>query len=295
MSSGTAAGTEAVPDWFVVRDYGCGVHLISEPCHVNSYLIVGAERALLFDTGLGIGNIHAQVRRITDLPLVVVNSHHHFDHRGGNQHVDAEDFLCHRSGESLYRAVPDDELRDYAVGAEQMLAVYNEFRALDKVKFFLSPDDLTMRPLPDLRSWAIPATPPTRGVDHGDVIDLGGRRLEVLHTPGHVPDSVCLWEADTGFLFCGDTVLTTTYWAHYPESDVTMFAASLKALAALPITKAFVGHNLVADVDAAYVARVAAAFSRVAAAPGCGEVVDGPHGATVRRTEGPGFAILSAL
>ena len=49
-----------------------------------SYLIVGTERALLFDTGLGIGDIRAAVSELTDLDIVVVNSHTHYDHVGGN-------------------------------------------------------------------------------------------------------------------------------------------------------------------------------------------------------------------
>lgn len=280
--------------WFALRDYGSGVYLISEPCHVNSYLVVGEDRALLFDTGLGIADISEVVRHITGLPLVVVNSHHHFDHRGGNQHLDAAEFGCHRSGLDLYEATPDVELDAYAQSAAQMFDTYQRFRELDKVKFFLSPDDLTMRPLPDLSGWAIPATPPTRGLDHGDVIDLGGRRLVALHTPGHVPDSLCLWEKATGFLFCGDTVLTTTYWAHLPDSDIPTFATSLASLADLPVTTAFVGHNLVPTVDRAFVKRVAEAFASVADEP-AGQVVDGPHGKPVRRTDGPGFAILSAV
>jgi glyoxylase-like metal-dependent hydrolase (beta-lactamase superfamily II) len=286
---------DVTSSWFAVRDYGCGIHLLSEPGHVNSYLIVGSERALLFDTGLGIADIGDAVWGITDRPLVVVNSHHHFDHRGGNQHVDADEFLCHRSGMSLHGAVPSAELTAYAAAATRMCQIYNQFRELDKTKFFLSPDDLTMRPLPDLSSWTIPATPPTRGLDHGDVIDLGDRRLTALHTPGHVPDSLCLWEPETGMLFGGDTLLTTTYWAHLPDSDVAAFAASLASLAELPVTRAFVGHNLVPDVDHAFVRHVAETFATLAQDPTCGPVVDGPHGDPVRRHDGQGFAILTRM
>ena len=48
------------------------------------YLIIGTERALLIDTGIGIGNIRSVVETMTHLPYDVVNTHHHYDHVGGN-------------------------------------------------------------------------------------------------------------------------------------------------------------------------------------------------------------------
>jgi glyoxylase-like metal-dependent hydrolase (beta-lactamase superfamily II) len=51
---------------------------------VISYLVVGRDRALLFDTGMGMSDIHAIVSALTDRPVVVLNSHTHVDHVGGN-------------------------------------------------------------------------------------------------------------------------------------------------------------------------------------------------------------------
>jgi hypothetical protein len=96
-------------------------------------------------------------------------------------------------------------------------------------------------------------------------------------------------------LFCGDTLLTTTYWAHLPDSDVAAFAESLASPAELPVTRAFVGHNLVPDVDHAFVRHVAETFAALAQDPTRGRVVDGPHGDPVRRHDGQGFAILTRM
>ena len=64
------------------------------------YLIIGTERALLIDTGIGIGNIRSVVETMTHLPYDVVNTHHHYDHVGGNgrfsmvyAHKKANDFI----------------------------------------------------------------------------------------------------------------------------------------------------------------------------------------------------------
>ena len=74
-------------DWFVVYKVGDGVFAICEPYQfqeVISYLILGSRSALLFDTGLGIGAIARVVKKLTSLPVTVLNSHTHFDHVGGN-------------------------------------------------------------------------------------------------------------------------------------------------------------------------------------------------------------------
>jgi glyoxylase-like metal-dependent hydrolase (beta-lactamase superfamily II) len=73
--------------WFEIYLIAEDTYAILEPNHfeeVVSYLILGRKRALLFDTGMGIGNIEAEVGRLTGLPIIVVNSHFHYDHIGGN-------------------------------------------------------------------------------------------------------------------------------------------------------------------------------------------------------------------
>src|ERR1700741_5318401 len=73
--------------WFEVYKIQAGVFAIYEPHQAEetiSYLIVGTKQAVLFDTGMGIGDIHSLVSRMTSRPIVVLNSHTHNDHVGGN-------------------------------------------------------------------------------------------------------------------------------------------------------------------------------------------------------------------
>ncbi len=67
-------------DWFSIVEIAPSAYMISEPVHVNCYLIVGSEAAVLFDTGLGIANIRLVAEALAGKPLRVVNSHYHFDH-----------------------------------------------------------------------------------------------------------------------------------------------------------------------------------------------------------------------
>jgi len=73
--------------WFEVYKVAPGVFAIYEPHQseeIISYLIIGHKQAVLFDTGMGMGNIRSVVSSLTSRPVVVLNSHTHNDHVGDN-------------------------------------------------------------------------------------------------------------------------------------------------------------------------------------------------------------------
>jgi glyoxylase-like metal-dependent hydrolase (beta-lactamase superfamily II) len=220
-------------DWFATQRLREGVYLIAEPMHVNNYLIVGSRRAVLFDTGLGIADIRQCVESITDKPVLVLNSHHHFDHVGGNHRFD--DIAFHRNGLDLHRAGPlphwlPKYLECVAAVAEQ----YRTFEAIDREWFNVLGPEMRMRSFPadfDPDAWAVTAVEPTRVLDDGDEIDLGDRVLRVLHTPGHTVDSICLLDEQNRLLFSGDTVDTGPIYVHLASADVEAFSDTADRLA----------------------------------------------------------------
>src|SRR5918995_450191 len=79
------AGAESWYGWFIVYAVTPRVFAINEPRQhegVTSFLVIGSNRAVLFDSGLGVAGIRAVVRRLAPLPVTVLNSHTHFDHVG---------------------------------------------------------------------------------------------------------------------------------------------------------------------------------------------------------------------
>lgn len=254
----------AARSWFAVREVAPGVHLISEPVHVNCYLVLGTERAVLIDTGLGIEAIRAVVESMTDLDVMVVNSHYHFDHSGGNKSFDH--IAIHRDGaESLAKQVPDIVFEEYAEYAQDMLERFSVYRELDERFFHLLTDETTPRPVPpgvDLRSWRTVPSVATRLLEDGDVIDLGGRSLQVLHTPGHTPDCISLLDEANGLLFGGDTINTGPIYAQFSDSDPLAFAASTRRLANLrdTVRTVFCAHFLRYAADRAFLVEVADGF-----------------------------------
>jgi glyoxylase-like metal-dependent hydrolase (beta-lactamase superfamily II) len=218
---------KASDDWFEVYEVEPGIFAIYEPFQwqeVISYLIIGTESALLFDTGNGIGDIKAVVEQLTDEPVRVLNSHSHFDHIGGNYQFDdvlsiATEFTLARTG-----GIQSDEVRMEA-----------------------SPEALC-KSLPEGVTEASHQTRPfsiTETIAEGDVVDIGGRRLEVLHVPGHTDDSIALLDRDAGFLWSGDSFYEGPIWLFFPETDLAAYQKSVAKLAAVAadLKAVFPAHN----------------------------------------------------
>ncbi len=215
--------------WFHVYRMEDGVFALYEPFNfqeVISWLIVGRSRALLFDTGMGMSRISTVVRELTRLPVTVVNSHSHYDHVGGNA-----EFTDIRSLETDFTTDNADGIPHADVAIE------------------VRPDALCARELRvpfDTASYAIRPFRATSTVRDGTVIDLGGRRLEVVAIPGHTPDAIALLDRARGHLWTGDTFYPGPIWLYFPGTDLGAYEASMTRLAALApsLTRLFPAHNL---------------------------------------------------
>ncbi len=236
------ATLERVPsadDWFEVYRIRPGVHAIYEPYHFQeaiAYLVEGTDRALLVDTLMGIGRIAGVVRTLTELPVIVVNTHSHRDHTGGNAEFDEiwgmETEFTRRNA----RGVPNDAARRR-----------------------IRPGVLA-RELPpgvDPEAFEIPPFEISRPIADGDVIDLGGRQIEVVATPGHTPDSICLLDREEGLLFTGDTFYEGPVYLFSPETDMEAYSRSVEKLSALApaLSLLLPGHNTPAS-DPAFLLRL---------------------------------------
>lgn len=253
--------------WFLVREVRPGVWLISEPHHVHSYLAVGQDRAILIDSGIGVGDIGAVVRGITPLPVTVVNTHHHFDHVGGNWQF--ADTSIHRLGATkVATPVPDEWLVAYRARVAAKAESWASYQSLDSKNFELINAEHRPRPLPQGFSWddwTIAPQPPTTLLEDGDVMDLGGRSIKIIHTPGHTPDSICLLDESDRSLFAGDTLVVGPHYAQLADSDFDDYRRSLDRLDSLSseIDRVFVCHVLQHEASPELIRRVRATFHAV--------------------------------
>jgi glyoxylase-like metal-dependent hydrolase (beta-lactamase superfamily II) len=250
--------------WFEVAKMEAGVYMISEPGHVNSWLIEGTKSAVLFDTGLGVADIRKVAEEITPHKLLAVNSHYHFDHTGGNRFFD--EFAIHRVGRDLVSQPSPPELAEgYMAYTKRLLEAWGPYREADDLYFHMLTAERMIRSLPDgfdpNRYEVVPSIP-TRLLEEGDVLDLGGRKLQVLHTPGHSPDCICLFDEANGLLFGGDTINTGPIYAQMEDSDLETFARSTARLALMSdaYRRVFVCHFLRFDEPSTLVKEIAAGF-----------------------------------
>lgn len=233
--------------WFKVYKVAPAVYAIYEPHQfeeVISYLIVGAQRALLFDTGMGIGNIQTLTAGLTRLPVLVLNSHTHNDHVGDNwrfHEIWGMDTGFTRRNAQGSRADAQAELAEGQICGPLP-------KGFDRAAYVTKP-------------WKIKAY--THDLD---TIDLGGRTLQVIATPGHTPDAICLFDSANGMLFTGDTYYSGPIWLYRPETDLEAYADSIRRLAALaPQLKMVLGSHNVPIASPSVLPRLVAGFDAVRA------------------------------
>jgi glyoxylase-like metal-dependent hydrolase (beta-lactamase superfamily II) len=204
-------------DYFTLEMVAPDTWAIGEPRYAQqnySYLISGTERALLFDAGPGLRDIRAAAESLTDRPIVFLPSHVHYDHVGDQTSFD----------EIALVDLP-----------------YLRARARE--------DRFTPGPMEHLgRAEGFSA--PTWTVDHwwepGSRIELGGRSLTLLHTPGHTTDSISLVDAANGLVFSGDYLYPGELYGFLPNSSMDDYLSSARSLLAeLPDDVVFLGaHRL---------------------------------------------------
>lgn len=212
--------------------------MIAEPGHVCSWLIIGGERAMLVDSGMGIGSMATVVASITELPVILVNTHYHFDHIGGNHEF--ADIAIHALGARHLQLTPRAEcLAGYMRWTTDRLQVASRYGQLHQQLFEMDiPEELTLRSLPanfDPARWSIRPSSASIILEDGDVIELGGRTISVIHTPGHSPDGISLLDEPSGLLFTGDVVQCRAgcIYAHFDDSDPDALLGSVERLSAL--------------------------------------------------------------
>jgi glyoxylase-like metal-dependent hydrolase (beta-lactamase superfamily II) len=227
--------------WFHIAAVEPGVTLVGEPGYVFSWLVDGGDDQLLIDTGMGVADVRTAIAHLAADPLVV-NSHGHFDHVGGNALFSRR--MIHPLGAVRLAAMAAREaswaysLLDLGSEATRGFAagVYESWREmlrLDREFLFVLGPEEEVREWPSLPQGTFPPPPPppTGLVDEGHTFDLGSRQLRVLHTPGHAAEHICLLDEREGILFAQDQAYYGPHFICLDGSDLEEWVVSARRLA----------------------------------------------------------------
>lgn len=186
---------------------------------------------------MGVMSLTEHLADLIERPVSAVATHAHDDHIGG--HHEFDDVVVHRLESTIIEAPGLASLSPReAWGAEAVEGLIAAGYALDGPYFV---DALPAGVV--LEGFHQKPARVTRVVDEGDVIDLGDRRFEVLHLPGHSPGSIGLWEASTGTLFSGDALYDGPLLDELPDSDIDQYVTTMERLMDLPVTVVHAGHD----------------------------------------------------
>lgn len=224
-----SAGDIPAGDWYETIGFADGVTLIHEPwmppfyC-CNMWHIRGRDRDLLIDAGMGVFPLRALVPLLAGRPLTLLLSHTHFDHIGAAHEF--EDRLVHPA-EAAILADPQPDAILYGKYADG---------ARDAEMFHTRPE-----------GWNAAAhryrpAPATGFVEDGNTIDLGDRVLRAIHTPGHSPGHLALFEERTGILFPQDAVYDGPLVDTLYHSDIRLYRATMRRLAGVDPSIVHAGH-----------------------------------------------------
>ncbi len=210
-------------DWFTIEKIDDTTFAKSEYKHyeeAHSYLLLGEDKALLIDTGLGISNIKKVIDELTPLPIMVATTHVHWDHIGGHQYF--KDIAVHH--------LEKDWLLNFPIPLEAVKKNLMRF-PFEYPKSF------------NIDHYNIYKGIPTLILDDNDVIDIGNRKIKVIHTPGHSPGHLCFYDLDNRYLFTGDLVYEGKLDAYYPSTDPVAFKNSIAKIRNLKVNRILPGHH----------------------------------------------------
>ena len=230
-------------NWFTVEMLDETTYVISEYKHreeTHCYLLLGKKKALLIDTGLGVANIREIVDKITSLPIMVVTTHVHWDHIGGHRFF--EEFAVH------------EEETEWIMGKFPL--------PLSVVKQNLLNGNCDFPKSFDIEDYNIFSGIPQQILEDGDEIDLGNRKVKVLHTPGHSPGHCCFYEEERACLYSGDLIYKGCLDMFYPTTNPELFSQSIERVSKLEVKRILPGHHSL-DIFVQIILDIKKAFSRL--------------------------------
>lgn len=214
------------------------------------YLIRGQGENMLIDTGNwtlpeyqnGMGDFLVDLldKEKNDLKYIVI-THFHYDHTG-NARMLKERYgamvVCHPADKPIIEdpliVTREDNITRFGMTPEQVVA---DFNLREGESLGLSDPEIIKK------YWNFPVEVDME-VNHGDVLEFGGLKTEVIHLPGHCPGHIGIWNPHTGSLYSGDLLHYPTPLGPYPIGDAKAHSESIQRCLDLKPQLLLEGHGL---------------------------------------------------
>lgn len=214
-------------DTYLIQDYGIGQGSVS------MYLLVGKEKALLYDSGYGLLDLRTLVRKITDKPVICVCGHGHMDHALGACQFD-EAYL-HSADFEVYNKHSSPEFL-------RMIG-YEGIGNRPAKRLLRDPNYAQM-----IESWAHKKYHVLKPLEDMPYFDLGGRKVSWYLLPGHTQGSVALWDEKYNTVFDGDAAPIGAWLFLEESSTLEVYRKNLKQYVAWlhrnQVERRYTGHSV---------------------------------------------------
>lgn len=207
--------------YFTVYKHNDNLYQIKDALGSLSTILIGSKKALVLDTCYGIENLYEEVRKITSLPLIVVNSHGHMDHSSGNYQF--EEVYIHSKDVELAKLHNSKEWRKRNIESVKRI---NNVPLNFGEENYLKQNEGNLLLIDDIKE-----------------ISLGNKTLEVIYTPGHTNGSISLYCKEDKLMIVSDAICQYV-WLFLDEStSVSKYIESVKKVLEYDFDYFLVGHG----------------------------------------------------
>lgn len=207
-------------EYFSSVKYNDRLYQIKDPLGVLVTLVIGDNKALVFDTAYGIGDLKEEIRKITDKELIVINSHGHMDHTGGNWQFD-----------EVYISKDDYDLCIKYNNCDRRIRNLSYY---DNLKIDLEGFD---------RKDYINKKAGNLKIIDFDKLDLGNLEIEIVNLEGHTKGSIGIFIPSMKLILVSDATCPFV-WLFLEESlPVSKYLLMLERTLKLPFDNFLVGHG----------------------------------------------------
>ena len=212
--------------WYGVQSFDKDIVRLRE-IYLDAYavgdiwIVRGSKQAVALDCGSGIVPPGPMVKTLANKPVFAIALNSGYDHAGGWSSF--EHRACHPGDVPVLEYPTTDDAGVFDYLTDEM------FYALPRAGF-------------KARDYLRRGAAPTRLLEDREIIDLGDRTLQVLHTPGRSPGGLSVWERTTGTLFSSEILYDGDHGLAWPPDDSASYRESLRRLSKLPVNRVLAGH-----------------------------------------------------